>query len=529
MKKQLLSIIFVILLGFSSMAQVWLTQGAGFTTASRGIMNIYPVNSQVVWAAAYDGTGGTNGCQDFTKTINGGTTWTPGIVNATVGLQSSQITAADATTAWVCMYKATGSAAQGVYKTTDGGATWTHQATALFTNSASFPDAIHFWDANTGWVLGDPISGKFEMYTTTDGGTTWTAVSGTNPAALSGEYGYTSNCAVAGNSIFFGTNKGRIFASTDKGHNWTVVTPPNFTGKNSFPAFKDAMNGLALKYQTSADTLLLLDKSTDGGVTFTAATYSGPVFTGEIQYVPGTANTYVTTGVDATNQPGRLGMTYSFDGGATWHYETNILGNQATTSAWLNDSTGWVGAFNGDATDGLYKFNSVLSQPIANFATNDTALMLGGTAHYTNLSSGKPTTFAWTFQGGTPASSALQTPPAITYNTPGDYNVTLVATSDFGSSTKVKTGYIHVGGVGINEHSSAVVSIFPNPVMDIMNIQGNSSIKQVQIFNLVGQLVFSQELNSKTVTVNTSAIQTGVYNVKISMDNGTVNKKIVVK
>jgi hypothetical protein len=367
------------------------------------------------------------------------------------------------------------------------------------------------------------------MYTTTDGGTTWTAVTGTNPASLSGEYGYTSNCAVSGDHVWFGTNKGRIFASTDKGHNWTVVTPPNMTGKNSFPATKDGVNGLCLKYQSTTDTLLLLDKSTDGGVTFTAATYTGPVFCGEIKYVPGSSNTYITTGVDATNQPNRLGMTYSFDGGSSWHYETNILGNQATTSTWVNDSTGWVGAFTTGTTDGLYKFNSVLAPPVADFSSNDTAMMLGGQAHFTNKSTGKPTTFAWTFQGGTPPSSILQTPPVITYNTPGDYNVTLVATSDFGTSTKVKTAYIHVGGVGINEHSSAFVSVYPNPVTDVMNIEANSNISQVQIMNTVGQVVFTQQFKAKTATLSVSGIEAGVYTAKITTTNGTINKKIVVK
>jgi photosystem II stability/assembly factor-like uncharacterized protein len=529
MKKSLLSILAILAFSFVSTAQVWVPQGTGFTTQSRGIMNICTVSDQVVWASAYDGTGGTGGCQDFTKTINGGTLWTPGIVNGTTGLQISQLWAIDANTAWVAMYKAAGSNPQGVYKTTNGGAAWTRQTTATFSNSASFPDAIYFWDANTGMVMGDPINGDFEIYTTTDGGTTWTLVpAGQIPNCLSGEYGYTSNIDVIGDHVWFGTNKGRIFSSSDKGLNWIVTTPPNQSGKNSFPAFKDALNGLSLKYQTSADTLLLLDKSVDGGANFTVSTYAGPVYTGEIKYVPNTANTYVTTGVDATNQADRLGLSYSFDGGAIWHTEINIAGIQVTTSQWVNDSTGWIGSFNADPTDGLFKFNSVLAVPVANFTAADSNIAPGGSVHFVNLSTGKPTSFLWTFTGGTPASSTLKNPPPVMYSIPGDYNVTLKATSDFGTNTLVKNGFVHVGGVGISEIAASTIRVYPNPVRDVMNVEASAIINEVQVINMVGQVVLDQQASSKNVSLNTSNLKAGVYTLKVTMENGSVNKKIVI-
>jgi photosystem II stability/assembly factor-like uncharacterized protein len=530
MKRLLLSFAIVIAISVTSFSQIWIQQAAGFTTASRGIMNIYPVSDQILWAAAYDGSGGTNGCQDITKTTNGGTTWTPHVINGATGLQTSMIVAIDANTAWAFMYKASGSNPQGVYKTTDGGTTWTRQPSATFSNSASFPDWIWFWDANTGTCLGDPISGEFEIYTTTDGGTTWTAVPGSQiPNALSGEYGYTANVDVVGDHVWFGTNKGRIFSSSDKGHNWAVTTPPNQSGKNSFPAFKDATNGLSLKYQTSADTLLLLDKSVDGGANFTVQTYAGMIMTGEIKYVPFTDNTYVTTGVDGTNQADRLGLTYSFDGGATWHIETNIFGTQITTSTWVNDSTGWLGTFNADASDGLYKFNSVLAPPVSDFTAPDSNVALGGQVHFVNLSTGKPTTFLWTFTGGVPATSTLKTPPPITYSTPGDYNVSLKVTSDFGTDTKVKTGFIHVGGVGINDITSVSLRIYPNPVVNRLTVEASAQIQEMQLINLVGQVVKTQEFGAKTVTMDVSGLPSGVYNLKIRTGLGFINKKIVVE
>jgi len=530
--KKLLSIVCLTLMSLYSFSQTWVQQGLGWNLSSvEGVMNISIVSPQIVWVTASDGSGGGLAVQDFSRTTDGGTTWTPGIVNNAIGLSNSMITAINADTAWIAMYKVSGSNSQGVYKTTNGGTTWTRQATAPFSGSASFPDWIYFWDANNGIVLGDPINNEFEIYTTTNGGTQWTLLPSANiPTPLSGETGYTSDVSVVGDHIWFGTAKGRVYASSDRGQHWTVATPPNFSGKNSYPAYKDSVNGLAIKFYTGADTLNLLDSSPDGGATYTAVSYHGSVLTGDIKAVPGSVNTYVTTGWDGTNQgTTRMGVTYSFNGGNTWITDAIINGTGLTCSSWLNDSTGWVGAFNSGTTDGIYKFNGVLAQPVSNFMTPDTLLTLGGLATFTNLSTGAPTSYSWTFTGGTPATSTAKNPPAITYNTPGTYNVKLVVTNGFGSNTLTKTNYIHVGGVGINELQQNAVSVYPNPVKDIMTVQANSSIKEISLYNITGQLVLNQVVNSTKVNVTTTGLSTGIYSLKAILDNGIVTKKIVIQ
>ncbi len=86
--------------------------------------------------------------------------------------------------------------------------------------------------------------------------------------------------------------------------------------------------------------------------------------------------------------------------------------------------------------------------PVANFSGTPTTLTAGGSVNFTDLSSGTPTSWAWTFTGGTPASSSLQTPPAITYSTPGTYTVSLTATNGSGTDGETKTGYIQVNSAG---------------------------------------------------------------------------------
>jgi PKD repeat protein len=81
--------------------------------------------------------------------------------------------------------------------------------------------------------------------------------------------------------------------------------------------------------------------------------------------------------------------------------------------------------------------------PVANFTASATSIYEGGTVSFTDTSTNTPTSWAWTFTGGTPSSSTAQN-PAITYNTAGTYAVSLTATNSAGSDAETKTNYITV-------------------------------------------------------------------------------------
>ena len=63
------------------------------------------------------------------------------------------------------------------------------------------------------------------------------------------------------------------------------------------------------------------------------------------------------------------------------------------------------------------------------------------TINYVDNSTSNPTSWNWSFPGGTPATSTLQN-PVVTYTTKGVYDVTLVAGNSFGSNTKVEVDYV---------------------------------------------------------------------------------------
>ena len=340
----------------------WVVQASGFPAASRGIHDIYIVNQDVVWATAYDGTDPFAACSDFTRTTNGGTLWVAGSVTNTTGLNNSNICAIDANTAWASYYLVSGTNPQGIFKTVNGGATWSRQPTASFSNAASFPDFVHFWNSNEGVCVGDPINGEFEIYITTNGGTNWSQVSGSNiPNPISGEFGIMDFYDVYGNTVWFGTNLSRVYKSTDKGLTWSLSTVTPLPNKYVRPQFANALKGLV--QDQSSGTTGLLAETTDGGSAWSSVSFTGNSLTSGLSNVPGTECTYVTTGADVVNN--RSGVTYSFDGGHTWNEMTSTPGTQFLATDWLNDSTGWAGGFNTDATtDGMFKFVGCLMPPL---------------------------------------------------------------------------------------------------------------------------------------------------------------------
>jgi PKD repeat protein len=97
--------------------------------------------------------------------------------------------------------------------------------------------------------------------------------------------------------------------------------------------------------------------------------------------------------------------------------------------------------FSGETEDYTINITSATGlPPVALFsAANGTAGI-----DFFDLSANFPTSWSWSFPGGTPSSSNLENPTGIQYNTPGCYNVSLTVTNAFGSDTYTIVCFISV-------------------------------------------------------------------------------------
>ena len=113
----------------------------------------------------------------------------------------------------------------------------------------------------------------------------------------------------------------------------------------------------------------------------------------------------------------------------------------------------WAFEHNGTGTSSLYRIRETESSALftcgsqgtiitreaqfgADFISSVDSVCEGNTVDFTDMSLGSITSWDWTFEGGTPATSTDQN-PTVTYNTSGTYDVTLEVSDGTNTSTEL--------------------------------------------------------------------------------------------
>ena len=77
---------------------------------------------------------------------------------------------------------------------------------------------------------------------------------------------------------------------------------------------------------------------------------------------------------------------------------------------------------------------------------------------------------------------------------------------------------------GIDDQNQLDISIYPNPVSDIVYIDGSSSQLKIVVFDILGKQVLNK---SNTNTINVSLLSKGVYFIKVSDGINSSTKKFI--
>jgi photosystem II stability/assembly factor-like uncharacterized protein len=154
-----------------------------------------------------------------------------------------------------------------LYKTTDGGSSWTRIYGLTFDFVNKLWDDVFFLDANNGWLAG----ANSDIRRTTNGGTSWTIQSAPVSGSLKSIYFLNANLGwIVGGDYDTLTGQGRnglILHTTNGGTSWTAQisnAPYQFHGVH----FIDNLNGWVCGYKDTASPGVFF-RTTNGGNAWT--------------------------------------------------------------------------------------------------------------------------------------------------------------------------------------------------------------------------------------------------------------------
>jgi len=216
-------------------------------------------------------------------------------------------------------------------------------------------------------------------------------------------------------------------------------------------------------------------------------------------------------------------MLYDVYGRFDLHWEDGGTSSANQLKPWLDPNN--TGA---ETCEGRYP-NSGTNPPSpstinAEFTGTPTTVAVGGTVAFRDASTGNPTSWSWSFPGGTPSTSTSQN-PSVVYSTAGTYNVMLTVSNGTDEDTETKIAYITVNENGDvpppdpdGELSAAFMASAYNIVIgDCINFTDRSSGSPTSwTWTFQGaETVSSTQQNPTNICYNTP----GTYNVTLYVQN----------
>ena len=364
----------VIYIGTAS-GGLWRSESAGVDwealfddqpTQSIGALAISPSNPDVIWAGTGEGNprNSHSSGRGVYRSIDGGNSWTLMGLEGTKNIHKIIIHPEDHHTVWVgSIGTAWGdNPERGVYKTTDGGETWTHQlyvdertGVADMIIDPSNPDKlwVAMWShRREPWFFTSGGEGS-GLYVTYNGGEDWQQYTEDEglPAGELGRIGLT--ISPANPDVVYAlieSNSTALYRSTDGGLKWSMIQGDQVGNRPFYYAdiYADPSDERRLFNLYS-----MVDMSEDGGKTFrTILPYSGVHPDHHAFYIHPDDPNYLIDGNDG-------GLNISRDGGNTWSFINNlplgqfyhisvdmavpyrIYGGMQDNGSWVGPSEAW--------------------------------------------------------------------------------------------------------------------------------------------------------------------------------------------
>lgn len=165
--------------------------------------------------------------------------------------------------------------------------------------------------------------------------------------------------------------------------------------------------------------------------------------------------------------------------------------------------------------------------PVALFSANGNGLAL----NFEDASTGFPTTWSWDFGDG---ETSTESSPYHAFSVANSYNICLTVTNDCGEDTACQLVLI-IDALNTPESINSW-NLMPNPVSEVLYVQVDNSLAQkgqLTMFSFEGKLIRQQEVDfhigENKFQWPVDDLSSGVYFVRLQLEDGVVMKRVVVE
>ncbi|HXU25647.1 MAG TPA: T9SS type A sorting domain-containing protein, partial [Bacteroidia bacterium] len=132
------------------------------------------------------------------------------------------------------------------------------------------------------------------------------------------------------------------------------------------------------------------------------------------------------------------------------------------------------------------------------------------------------TIYGYTGDGGPATAAELEQPLGLAIHSGNLYIV------DHSTYTVRVVTNVAQSGISTYNTQNSSIQIYPNPTQNIFTIETSNNEKQIlNIYDVNGNLILSQTINA-TTSIDASNFSAGVYNISITGNNSTTNKRLVI-
>lgn len=83
------------------------------------------------------------------------------------------------------------------------------------------------------------------------------------------------------------------------------------------------------------------------------------------------------------------------------------------------------------------------------------------------------------------------------------------------------------GLLGTNDFDAVALSVYPNPVQDILNISTKEAVQNISVYDVLGKLVLQVQPEAISPSIDMGALSSGAYMVQVTIGDATKTVKVI--